>query len=519
MTCGGSVGCGAFCWVRWLCLFFFAPDIGEASSKAEVQKLPEHWRVWIQDVVFPLISKEQKEAFLKLETEAQRKMFSERLWVLWGHQTGYGMRFRKMYNERLRLAHELFPQMNSDRARILLIHGPPDFELISRCDEIFHPLDIWAWQYIEGLGEDVAVVFFKPDGLGRFEMWDTFEGKVALYTSRAWENLMASGASILGRPEDRCNNGDQIVGWINRASRWARDPLFMQAMYHLPRNEKAGPESSSYRFMEFSALAQDSEVLDLKFSVTEAERGLEGGKVRVGFDLQVPTEILQTTEVGDIEVIQIDVVGEISSGAQMIDRFRYLFSVPAAEEKLVLLVERFVRPGDYVVRFKIEDVHSSHAGILEQTFRADLDLAQAARQAGEERQRLVRHLTVEEPEDEPILTLVGPQGEAISGLQRFEAVTRSDVARVRFLVDGREILTKNKPPFDIDLDLGPLPRLTTITIVALNRRGDEMARAENVLNIGRERFFLRLQPVSPTDVNGRRTKVVVTMNTPSDAPL
>jgi len=494
--------------------------VGEASSKPKVKDLPDHWRVWIEKVVFPLISKEQKEAFLQLETEAQRKMFSERLWVLWGHQTGYGMRFRQMYNERLRMAQELFQHMSSDRARILLIHGPPDFELMSRCDEIFHPLDIWGWQYIEGLGEDVAVVFYRPDGLGHFEMWNTFDGKVALYTSRAWQDLMLGGASFLSRPEDRCGDGDQILSWINRAARWSRDPLFMQAMYHLPKNEKAGPESSSYRFMEFSALAMDDDVIDLEFSVNEAERGLQGGKIRMGFDLKVPTKLLKTTEVGDIDVIQIDVVGEIASDERMIDRFRYLFSVPAAGDQVVLLMERFVRPGDYLLRLKIEDVHSAHAGILELPFDADLELADAARRADQERrQRLVRHLKVEEPEDEPILTLVGPPGEAVSGIQRFEALTRSDVARVRFLVDGREILTKNKPPFDVDLDLGDLPRLTTITVVALNRKSQEMARAENVLNVGRERFFLRLQPMSAADVNGRRMKVSVTMNTPSDAPL
>lgn len=493
---------------------------GAEGSKRTVKDLPDHWRVWIEQQVFPLISKEQKEAFLELETEAQRKMFVERLWVLWGRQTGYGLRFRHMYQQRLALAHELFPHMSSDRARILLIHGPPDFQLKSRCDEIFHPLDIWGWQYIEGLGEDVAVLFYRPDGLGYFRMWNTFDGKDALYTTRAWENLMLGGASTLSRPEYRCNDGDQILGWMNRAARWSRDPTFLQAMYHLPKNEKAGPESASQRFMEFSALALDDDVLDMEFGLTEAERGLEGGKVRMGFDVALPTNLLSTTEVGDIDVVQVDVVGEITNDDSMVDRFRYLFSVPAAGDRLVLLIERFVRPGDYVVRLKVEDVHSSHAGVLEKPFKADLQLAEEARSASRERsKRLVEHLEVIAPDAEPIVTLVGPQGEAISGIQRFEAVTRNDVARVRFLMDGREILTKNRAPFDVDLDLGPLPRMTTIAVVAMDKQGLEMARTENVMNVGRERFFLRLQPTSAADVNGNRMKVSVTMNTPSDAPL
>lgn len=493
---------------------------GAAPPKPKVKDLPEHWRVWIEEEVFPLISKEQKEAFLKLQTEAQRKMFSQRLWVLWGRQTGYGVRFRQIYQERLALARELFRHMNSDRARILLIHGPPDFELRSRCDEIFRPLDLWGWQYIEGLGEDVAVVFYKPDGLGYFRMWNTFDGKSALYTPVAWQELTLGGASRMSRPENRCPDGDQIIGWISRAARWSRNPTFMQAMYHLPKNERAGPESSSQRFMEFSALVLEDDVLDLDISVRLEERGLEGGKIRMSFDLEAPTDLLETTEVGDIDVVQVDVVGEISSDGRMVDRFRYLFSVPTAGDRLVLLIERFIRPGDYLVRLKVKDVYSEHAGVLEQPFKADLKMAETARQADRERrQSLVQHLKVEEPEDEPVLTLVGPQGEALSGIQRFEAVARRDVARVRFLVDGREILTKNKPPFGVDLDLGPLPRLITIAVVALDREGQELARAENVVNVGRERFFLRLQPVSSADVNGRKMKVSVSMNTPSDAML
>ena len=504
-----------------LVLAVVQPQVAFAdSSKPKVKDLPEHWRVWIEDEVFPLISKEQKEAFLQLETEAQRKRFVERLWVLWGRQTGYGIRFRQMYQQRLALARELFRNMNNDRARILLIHGPPDIQLRSRCDEIFHPLEIWGWQYIEGLGEDVAVVFYKPDGIGFFKMWQTFDGKDELYTSQAWQELLLGGASSISRPEYRCADGDQILGWINRAARWSRDPMFMQAMYHLPENEKAGPESSAQRFMDFSALALDDDVVDLDFSLSENEQGLEGGKVRMGFDLEVPVELLTTTQVGDVDVVQVDVVGEISSDDRMIDHFRYLFSVPSADDDLVLSIERFVRPGDYLVRLKIEDVHSAHAGVLEQPFEADLETAEAARAADKERrERLVQHLKVDLPDDEPVLSLVGPQGEAVSGIQRFEAVTRPDVARVRFLLDGREILTKNRAPFDVDLDLGPLPRLTTVTVIALNRQGQEMARAENVLNIGRERFFLKLQPVSAADVNGRKMKVRVSMNTPSDAPL
>lgn len=71
-------------------VFGGAASAGDEKPKLKVADLPEHWRVWIEEEVYPLISKEQKRAFLRLETEAQRKAFVERLWILWDRQSGYG---------------------------------------------------------------------------------------------------------------------------------------------------------------------------------------------------------------------------------------------------------------------------------------------------------------------------------------------------------------------------------------------------------------------------------------------
>jgi Ca-activated chloride channel family protein len=487
----------------------------------KVKDLPEHWRVWLEEEVYPLITDVQRKAFLRLRTEAQRQAFSERLWILWGRQTGLGTRFRANYDARLRMARELFGNTRSDRARILLIHGPPDFNLVVRCDEIFHPLEFWGWGYIEGLGEDVVVLYYQPDGLGEFRFWSGLEGRQVLYTFTGWRSLQAGYQTPLDRPEFRCSNGDQAVRLISAAARWARDPMFIKAMYRLPSRGGGGPEGSAARFMEFSALT-DEDAKPLDFLLREGERGLRGGQVRMGFDLVVPTDLLGTTKIGDVDVVQVDVVGEIARGPRMVDRFRYLFSVPAAGEELVLLMERDVRPGDYTIRLKVEDVHSSREGISEYAFSADFDQALDAAARERQRRRAADAAAIADAQaegEEPILRLVGPRGEAVSGLQRFEAIAADSVAQVEFFLDGRKILTKNRPPFDIDLNLGPLPRLTTVTVVGLDGEGFELARSELSLNVGRERFFIRLDPLSAANVDGDRLRVTMQVNTPSESAL
>ena len=57
---------------------------GDDPGKLKVKELPEHWRVWLEEEVYPLISPDQKNAFLHMTTEAQRRAFATRLWQLWG---------------------------------------------------------------------------------------------------------------------------------------------------------------------------------------------------------------------------------------------------------------------------------------------------------------------------------------------------------------------------------------------------------------------------------------------------
>ena len=127
--------------------------------------------------------------------------------------------------------------------------------------------------------------------------------------------------------------------------------------------------------------------------------------------------------------------------------------------------------------------------------------------------------TEEAEEEQPILQLIGPQGDAVSGVNRFEAIVREEVRKVAFYINNEVILTKNRPPFDIDLDLGPLPRMTAVSVVGYDESGGEIARDGYTLNVGRERFFVKLKPVSPSAGGGGRVTLSAELNIPSDREL
>jgi VWFA-related protein len=502
---------------------------GDSKSKDGVEEpvLPLRWKLWLEEEVYPLISKEQRKAFLRLETEAQRKAFVERIWNLWSRQSGFGSAFRRMYEDRLAMARYEYGNTIEDRARVMLIHGPPAGRFDPRCESMFQPMEFWIWPYIEGLGEDVIVLFFKRDSLSRWRLWTKYEGQTVLYNT--W-GVASQGVPFTGNPRDlnspihRCPNGDQTLRLLAAVAAWSNDSAYMRSMYRFHNFDRGGgPESTSHRFMEFSALLDDkAEPLD--FSVSSETSAARGGLVEVSIGIDVEVEGLGTNAVGDVNVIQLDVVGEITSaGEVMVDRFRYLFSVPQAEDKVGLMMDRLIRPGDYHLRIKVEDVHSKHAAVAEQTLsvvalnfsdealEAFVDPAVAAIEA-----ELAAN---EEEEEQQLLRIVGPEGDAVSGLCRFEAIVRDEVARVTFLLDGESILTKNRPPFDIDLDLGSLPKLTTVTVIGYDGSGVEIARDGYTLNVGRERFFVRLVPVSPSEGDGGQVRVAAELNIPSEGEL
>jgi len=527
-----------------LCFVLLGPSSAAGGNKKKkeskkeqqiqlLQQVPLRWRIWLNEEVYPLITKEQRQAFLALETDAQRKSFAERLWILWGRQSGLGSAFRGIYEERIELARLEIGNTVEDRARIFLIHGPPTFRHDPRCNEYFVPMDFWVWRYIEGIGEDVVVLFYQRDLLGHWRIWTTMDGYQGLKPFGAQVGAGSAAGGRLDSPVYNCPNGDVTMRLLAAAAEWSRDARYLRGMNHFPEIFGGGGrlESTSHRFMEFSALLEkDAEPLG--FSITNNERAARGGLVQVGFAVDVDVDGLGTTPVGDIDVVQLDVVGEITSRDEvMVDKFRYLYSVPHAGDKVGLLLDRLVRPGKYQLRLKVEDVHSKHAAIKVYDFDVDptLAVAEADDEHGDFADEYGTGMLIgatnevpaepEEEEEQPTLRLVGPEGDAVSGLVRFNALVRPEVAKVTFFIDNEAVLTKNRPPFDIDLNIGPLPKLTAVMVVGFDASGNEIARDGYTLNVGRERFYVRLKPISSSDAGGDGIRVAAELNIPSDGEL
>jgi Ca-activated chloride channel family protein len=105
--------------------------------------------------------------------------------------------------------------------------------------------------------------------------------------------------------------------------------------------------------------------------------------------------------------------------------------------------------------------------------------------------------------DVPEIQLVRPVGGPLAGEVRFEARVAGpegsdgSIRKVAFLLDGKPIYTRTRPPYAVMLDLGPAPRLQKVSVEGLDDRGEVVARDELLLNAGSQRFSVRLLSPRP----------------------
>lgn len=91
------------------------------------------------------------------------------------------------------------------------------------------------------------------------------------------------------------------------------------------------------------------------------------------------------------------------------------------------------------------------------------------------------------------IRLIPPRGDLQTGFVRFDSLVSGDeIKKVRFYLDDELVLTKNRPPFTVAIDLGSYPDLHALRVDALNEAGEEVASDEILVNSGGYRFTLKL---------------------------
>jgi Ca-activated chloride channel family protein len=455
---------------------------------------PRH-RQFLEEVA-PLINEKEKAAFLALRQEYQRDAFIQRFWQQRDPFPKTAVNeFRVNWEDRVRVARERFENITEDRALMLLFNGEPAEVVRSPCPDVFLPMEIWYYPGTERIKGEFTLVFVRR---GPFRLWYPSEGVSALLTFsyEARGNIAGgSGPALQQAILQSCPRGDEVLAQLGRALDWSRI------------KDRVVPDPGAEWLSTFLSYSTDlpdgagtfAAQVDLSYP------GRYGSRTTVQTLVSVPKDEVRPEVVKGKPSYNFLVDGEVLYKGELFEHFRYRFVLPESETPqasqpgtIPLVFQRYLRPGGYTLVLRVEDTGGKKFFRQERELEVPSVETAAAAPApapasATTAAALAEANTGSALSDEQAIRILPPPLGLITGKIRLEATTSGEgIARVSFLLNGKTILTKARPPYSVELNIGDQPRLHTVTAVALGSSGQKLAEDEILLNSGPHRFSVRL---------------------------
>lgn len=470
----------------WVLLAVLAVTVGTAAAP-----LAEKYERWLEEVE-PLLIRTERRAFRQLEKDYQRDAFIERFWAVRDPVPETPRNeFRERYYARRDEALELYESMADDRARVYTLNGPPSASEETDCGVYTWPLEIWQYRYSERVGARVSVVFYKRFGGGPFRIWNPTEGySVLLPAVSASQTRDEQRRAFMDLMLERCAElFEDVLGLLNVF----RQIELENGVPSLSTAQPPHPEDPEWTasFRAYSTdVEEGTEPLDAELVLTFP--GTHQSRTRVEGALALAAAAAAVAGSGDTLSYNFQLTGEVLSGGELFESFRYRFDIPGTRleaGRIALNFERLLRPAEYVWVIKLEDLNSGAVFRREETVVVPPGAAVEAADEGE----LGAVAAMEPAAGAVSISLGAPPEEVLSGQARFTAaVSGEGVARVQFLLDGTPLLSKTRAPFSVELDLGSVPGTHTVRAIALAADGAELATDELLINPGRQAFVVNL---------------------------
>lgn len=474
--------------MRWISLLAFVALVLSGGTEpvavaAGAKGLPETYQEWLAGVEL-LITKQEKAAFLELNKDYQRDAFIEQFWrVRDPYPSTARNEFRDRWQARVEEARHRFGDLGEDRSKFLLLNGLADALIEIHCTDLW-PAEVWYYERAETIGSEVALLFYQGYGLGPYRLWQPYEGFEVLKRFPGANEQLTCGIQEMDAIRAALAMARNLgnMGFASLAARLQTAPkprvgewIATFRAYSTDLPEGAGTFSADLH-IDYPSRYQARTVVQSVISVDTAEVG--------------------TSELSESGSYNFVLTGEVLREDRLFDNFRYKYNLPANEiegQRIPLVFERYLRPGDYSLLVQLEDLNSQKFYTAERQISVPRVEFRPAPPEDSETARLLAEANAAISTGQTTLRIVEPRGELQSGLLRVDTLTTGDeISRVAFLLDGKPVLTKRSPPFSVELDLGSLPRMRTLTAVAYDGSGREVARDEKQLNAASHRFDVRL---------------------------
>lgn len=163
------------------------PLTKEQQKKLQ-KELATPYKKWLNEEVVYIISPEERQAFLQLQTNEDRESFIEQFWLRRNPNPDTPENsFKEEHYRRIAYANERYasgiPGWKTDRGEIYIIWGKPDSidshpagGAYTRTPEegggqtTTYPWEVWHYNYLEGIGPNTDLEFVDPTGTGEYHL-------------------------------------------------------------------------------------------------------------------------------------------------------------------------------------------------------------------------------------------------------------------------------------------------------------------------------------------------------------
>ncbi len=360
----------------------------QKNEKDLYKELDSQYKNWLEQDVVYIISPEERNAFLHLQTNEEREQFIEAFWQRRNPDPDSSVNaFKDEHYRRIAYANEHFaaglPGWKSDRGRIYIVWGPPDSidehptggNYERPADEgggetSTFPFEDWHYKYMEGIGENIDLEFVDTTMSGEYHFTtDPSEKDALMYVPGAGlTELEEEGGAT---KDDRFRNADGT----HMEELQGQDGLNQ----HLTEFNRAELYATVFKppevkFKDLETVVTSRLVRDqVKFSYRYDFLRITSDTVLVPITVQIPRRQLSFQEKSEVDSATLDLFARVTSlSGRVVQTFEDTLNAdtPASLLEHSLAGSEIYQkavplsPGLYRLDIVIKDVNSGNVGVV-----------------------------------------------------------------------------------------------------------------------------------------------------------
>src|ERR1700730_1597239 len=360
--------------------------VQKQKARKTLKELDSQYRQWLNEDVIYIISPEERNAFLQLDTNEEREQFIEQFWLRRSSNPDLPDNdFKEEHYRRIAYANEHYasgiPGWKTDRGRMYIMWGPAD-EIDSHPSggtydrpmeegggsTSTYPWETWRYRYMEGIGENVIWEFVDPSGSGEYRLtMDPSEKDALLHVPGAGLSLMESMG--MASKADRFTRSDGT----NLPKSMGGEPASMNEFNRLELYAKVN-KPPEVKFKDLEAVVTSRLVRDqVHFTWRTDYLKVTNDTVLVPVTVQVPNSQLSFQAKDGIHTAVLNIFGRVSTlTGRVVQTFEDSMSRDFPDSlyqqslKLQSIYQKAIplRPGLYRLDLVIKDVQSGNIGVV-----------------------------------------------------------------------------------------------------------------------------------------------------------